>query len=167
MTGAVFVVPNTVVPSIGVAWTANFDNAVNPASPVTSAAMVDIGPQWEANLGGTVKPGTFSAALPITVPQTESSVSTPLYLNGTTTVTTTFPEQTVNRKIKDDGVGGIVLVYSGTTSDTGTTIGTINYSTGVVRVSKALLGIPHDYPVGWVKTNSVTSWRQSNAFASA
>ena len=167
VTGAVFVVPNTVVPSIGVAWTANFDNAVNPASPVTSAAMVDIGPQWEANLGGTVKPGTFSAALPITVPQTESSVSTPLYLNGTTTVTTTFPEQTVNRKIKDDGVGGIVLVYSGTTSDTGTTIGTINYSTGVVRVSKALLGIPHDYPVGWVKTNSVTSWRQSNAFASA
>lgn len=161
VTGDIFVMPNVVVPSIGVAWTANFDNAVTPASPVTSVTMVDVGPQWEATLGGSVKPGTFSATLPLSVPQTESSVSAPVYLNGTTTVTTTFPQQDTARKIKDNGSGGVVLVYSGTTSDTGTTIGTINYATGVVRVSKALLGIPHDYPVGWVKTSSVTSWRQS------
>ena len=77
------------------------------------------------------------------------------------TLTTTFPQQDTGRKIKDNGTGGITLVYSGTTSDTGTTIGTINYSTGIVRVSKALLGIPHDYPVGWVKTTSAVTWLQS------
>jgi hypothetical protein len=156
VTGEVFAVPNSVVPSVGVPWTANFDNAVNPASPVTSVTMVDIGPQWEANLGGTVKPGTFSATLPISIPQTESSVVNPTFGGITVTLTTTFPQQDTARKIKDDGSGGIVLVYSGTTSDTGTTIGTINYATGIVRVSKALLGIPHDYPVGWVKNTSST-----------
>ncbi len=167
VTGDIFVMPNAVVPSIGVSWTANFDDAVSPSSPVTSLTMVDVGPQWEADLGGSVKPGTFSATLPLSIPQTESSVTNPLYVNGYTTVTTTFPQQDTGRKIKDNGTGGIVLVYSGTTSDTGTTIGTINYTTGIVRVSKALLGIPHDYPVGWVKTTSATVWASGYAFASA
>ncbi|XVJ69894.1 MAG: hypothetical protein HEQ39_09730 [Rhizobacter sp.] len=172
VTGDIFIMPNAVVPSIGVAWTANFSNAVTPPSPVTSLTMVDVGPQWEANLGGSVKPGTFSATLPLNVPQTESVVGTPTmssFVSGTLTVTTTFPQQNTGRKIKDNGTGGIVLVYSGTTSDTGTTIGTINYTTGVVRVSKALLGIPHDYPVGWVKTNSVKTYLRAavSGYASA
>lgn len=167
VSGDIYLEPNAVVPSIGVAWTAQFDNAITPTSPATSLTMVDVGPQWEADLGGSVKPGTFSATLPLSVPQTESSVSTPLYVNGTVTVTTTFPQQDTARKIKDNGTGGITLVYSGTTSDTGTPIGTINYSTGIVRVSKALLGIPHDYPVGWVKTTSATTWLQSRAVGMA
>lgn len=164
VTGDIFVMPNSVVPSIGVAWTANFSNAVNPTSPVTSLTMVDVGPQWEAALGGSVKPGTFSATLPLSIPQTESSVTAPNFL-GTITTVTVFPQQDTARKIKDNGSGGIVLVYSGTTSDTGTTIGTINYTTGIVRVSKALMGIAHDYPVGWVKTTSATTWTQSRGVA--
>jgi hypothetical protein len=167
VTGDIFVMPNSVVPSLGVAWTANFSNAVTPPSPVTAVTMVDVGPQWEAALGGTVKPGTFSATLPLSVPQTQSAVTNNLYTNATVTLTTTFPQQDTARKIKDNGSGGVVLVYSGTTSDTGTTIGTINYTTGIVRVSKALLGIPHDYPVGWVKTTSALNWQSSRAFAAS
>lgn len=171
VTGDIYLEPSAIVPSTGIAWTAHFDNAAMPASPVTSVVMVDVGPQWEADLGGSVKPGTFSATLPLSVPQTESSVKIPKYVDQFTTVTTTFPQHDTARKIKDDGAGNVVLVYSGSTSNTGTTIGTINYATGVIRVSKALLGIPHDYPVGWVKTTSVTgyiqSWAWSGGLASA
>lgn len=141
-TGVVLLVP-TSAPAVNTTIAVAITEATRASASVTS--LTDMGANWQAGAPSNIRPGAFSASMPVSIPSAIYDTS------AIGTAQTRF-------SIYDDGAGAVKMAHlSGTV-----TIGSINYTTGVLSISKSITGIPVNLPK-YKKTTIVPPYALSSA----